>query len=105
FKKYGARGKKVCSKWLKSYIEFYKDMGDAPQGCLSVDLIDETGHFEPGNVFWKKSEKKAYDTKKLKTTYERLTSESRTTYERIISSGCSGECISYTSHPLISNYK
>lgn len=53
-------------------MNFYKDLGNAPEGCLFVDLIDKEGHFEPGNVIWKQTTRKRYDTAKLKENYEKI---------------------------------
>lgn len=58
FKYYGARGVKVCDRWLtgeggKTGFEcFVEDMGWRPAPHLTLDRKNNAGDYEPGNCRW-----------------------------------------------------
>jgi len=58
FRDYGARGIKVCERWLggdgqKTGFEcFVADMGPMPAPHLTIERSNTDGHYEPGNCSW-----------------------------------------------------
>src|SRR5574341_1719101 len=51
YAKYGAKGVMVCARWRKNFENFLADMGERPNGT-TLDRIDNTKGYEPGNVRW-----------------------------------------------------
>lgn len=52
YKNYGARGIVVCDRWLHSFENFLKDMGERPSLKFSLDRVDSNGIYEPSNCKW-----------------------------------------------------
>lgn len=49
---YAGRGITVCDRWRDSFANFLDDMGHKPTSKHSLDRIDNSGNYEPGNCKW-----------------------------------------------------
>lgn len=49
---YGGRGISVCAVWRSSFLSFLSEVGDRPSSLHSLDRIDNSKNYEPGNVRW-----------------------------------------------------
>jgi hypothetical protein len=52
FKWYGARGITICDEWRHDFPAFLAHIGVPPSDEHTVDRIDTTKNYEPGNVRW-----------------------------------------------------
>lgn len=52
FKYYGARGVFVCDDWRKDFAAFSDHIGARPTPLHTVERIDNSKGYEPGNVKW-----------------------------------------------------
>jgi hypothetical protein len=51
YKNYGGRGSTLCEEW-KDFAVFHAAVGDPPSPAHTIDRIDNSKGYEPGNVRW-----------------------------------------------------
>lgn len=62
FPRWGGSGVRIHPAWIETFEAFYTDMGDRPAGT-TLDRIDSTGNYEPGNCRWATGVEQASNTK------------------------------------------
>jgi len=63
YKNYGGRGITICSEWIESFKNFYKDVGDPPSDKHQIDRKNNDGNYEPGNWRWSLSKENCRNTR------------------------------------------
>ena len=73
YKRYGARGIKVCKKWVK-FDGFVDDMFDSYEPGLSLDRIDNDKGYYKSNCRWATAKEQANNTRRNRTyTWNNMT--------------------------------
>jgi hypothetical protein len=52
FPSYGGAGVTICQQWLASFEAFLADMGECPNRSMTLDRLDGSRGYEPGNCRW-----------------------------------------------------
>jgi len=76
YKNYGARGIKVCARWLESFENFIADMGHKPTPKHSIERMNNNGDYCPENCKWgtrKEQNSNRRNTRRLEYNGENLT--------------------------------
>lgn len=63
YSNYGGRGISVCRRWHK-YNNYADDVGIPPSSDCSLDRIDNSGDYTPGNVRWSTAKQQARNTRR-----------------------------------------
>ena len=69
YAQYGGAGIAVCDRWLGSFENFLADVGERPHG-MTVDRIDGTRGYEPGNVRWATPAQQAQNRRSTRLSFE-----------------------------------
>ena len=64
YQRYGARGIKVCGRWLHSFKNFLEDMGHKPGPEYSLDRKNNDGSYEPKNCRWATRKEQSNNTRR-----------------------------------------
>lgn len=64
WKDYGGRGIKVCSRWLQSFDNFWRDMGPRPSPQHTLGRLSNDGPYQKSNCAWQLGEVQANNTRR-----------------------------------------
>jgi len=66
---YGARGIKICDRWLSSFENFINDLGWRPNQNYSLERIDYNGDYCPENCKWIYKSEQNRNKRRVKIIY------------------------------------
>jgi hypothetical protein len=89
YKDYGAKGITVYEPWIKDIQAFVDHVGNAPSEQHSVDRIDNSKGYEPGNIRWAdKWEQANNKTNNIRVVFQGQEFSSISVFCRWIASQC-----------------
>lgn len=103
YARYGGRGITVCREWAESFDKFCEDVGPRPSASHSLDRIENSKGYEPGNVRWATSSEQQSNRR-----VTRLTPENRREIKLLTEGGVSGAEIARTlrlDYEAITNFR
>lgn len=68
FEFYGGRGIRVCERWINSFENFYKDIGQKPSNKFWIERKDVNGDYSPENCYWAEISQQQHNRNKMKNT-------------------------------------
>lgn len=64
YEHYGGRGISVCERWMDSFENFLSDMGLKPSSKHSLERLDNSKGYEPGNCIWATPKEQSRNTRR-----------------------------------------
>lgn len=76
YKHYGGRGITMFRPWIDDFLSFYNFVSTLPgwdNPELSIDRINNDGHYEPGNLRWATKEQQKANRRNTNPYYRKIT--------------------------------
>lgn len=70
FHLYGGRGISVCSRWRMDFTVFLADLPPRPSPKHSLDRVDNSLDYEPGNIQWATQTQQVRNSRRARLTLE-----------------------------------
>ena len=68
YPRYGGAGISICEQWASSFTAFFEHIGPRPSADHSVDRIDNSKGYFPGNVRWATAAEQVQNSRTAKLT-------------------------------------